>query len=374
MVTLKEVAEAAGVSITTASRVLNGVKFAERIGAARAAHVREVARRLGYVTNYHHRSLRMGRTESVGVVLDVGAVGVRRPPRALIGNPYFTGLIAGMEAAAIHAGYGLVLMGPRPDQRALPRAIEAILERRVDGVIVPGVVPRPDWDELLSRHAHLPIGLIDYPHPTPLPGVTFDHAGGMSLLVRHLAEQGHRRLAWLSPSRPGFVETLRESAIRETASALGCIVEKWQLPWDDAWQEALLVDPPTTLMNWGEASVTQAWAAARARPRGEQPTAALCYNDQVAVGAVRALQKLGVRVPEHFSVTGFDNVESAWSLPGITTVDHQFIEMGQRVCELVIARSHQLSEKPRGALPPAESVRVPAKLVVRESTGPAPAG
>lgn len=373
MVTLEEVAAAAGVSITTASRVLNGVKFAERIGAARAAHVREVAQRMGYVTNYHHRSLRMGRTESIGVVIDIGTPGERRHAKGLIGNPYFAGLIAGMEAAAIEAGYGLILMGPKIEQLALQRAIEAIRERRVDGVIVPTARPRPGWEQVLRANEDMAIGLIDSPYPSGLPTVRFDHEGGMRLIAEHLAQLGHKRLAWVCIPENQGVELQRSSALRQAGQSLGMQVQDWTGDWTAEFSRHRYIDPSVALSLWAEGIVARRWADASRLPPSQRPTAVVCYSDAIAHGAIRSLLAAGVRIPRDISVTGFDGVESTWCIPAVTSIDHQFTEMGRRVCDIVIARSLAVAEANGKPLGPAETAWIRPELIVRESTGPAPA-
>lgn len=277
------------------------------------------------------------------------------------------------EAAAIHAGYSLVILSPRPEQGALERAIEAILERRVDGVMVPRMVLRSGWEELLKRHKHLPIGLIDFPRRAALPGVRFDHAGAIRLLVDHLAGLGHRRVAWVLPGGGGFVEGLRREALGECCAKWSIELHEWREPWDESWQGRVLEDASAALRHWGELATRVALAELASRAASVRPTALLCFNDAVAVGALREVVRRGLRVPQDLSIAGFDNVEAAWSLPSLATVDHRFAEMGRRVCERVIAASQAAAEIKRQAQPPAETVLVAPELIVRESTGPAPA-
>jgi LacI family transcriptional regulator len=363
MVTLSDVAKVAGVSVTTASRVLNRGKYADRISKACTERVRKIAEEMGYTLSYHHRSIRTGRAEALGVALQVGAPGEYASHGPLVNNLYFLGLISGAEGAAHDVGYALTLIGPGREQIAVARSVAAVREKRLDGLVVAGVTLGPQSRQALEDSAGLPVVCVQPPAPTEVPSVDFDHAAGAALAARHLVGLGHRRLLWLGPDETP-ANVIREDAFLETARQAGAEAHACRFP--AAGEKRRAGSHP--FMRAAQAGFAS-WLDTPSRPTF---TALACYNDAVAIAAGRVLMARGLRIPDDISLVGFDDMEAAYAMPALTTVDHRIAEMGRRAAQIALemaeAGPHAL-EKFRGF----REITTPA-LVVRESTAPPPEG
>jgi len=360
MANLGTVAQEAGVSITTASRVLNGSRYAQRISEPCAQRVREAAKRLGYTANYHARSIKLGRAETIGLALELGAPDQKWQPKVLIGNTYYQAIIAGIEAATHAVSYNLSLIGPRASESAIERGVVGIKERRLDGLLIVGIALGSGQNAVLLEAPDLPIVVIQAQVPTALPVVDFDDVAGVSLAVRHLAELGHKELLWLGPASS---EDLAHSTERERRF----MTEVWDrgLRGSSCRFDAKCQGTGNPIQDMAHKTLTEFMAQS---PR--RFTAVVCYNDLIAIGAARALLQQGVRIPQGVSVVGFDNAEAALAYPPLTTVDHKFTEIGQRAAEWVLKMVAE-GEDERHHLRGMRDMIAP-ELVIRESTGPAP--
>jgi LacI family transcriptional regulator len=355
MASLTDVAKLAGVSLTTASMVLNKGKQENRVSAACADRVRGAARQLGYIPNYHARSMKLGRAEVIAVALDVGhfdGLPATLPDLALA---YFSQIIGAIELYARNRGYLLTIVGPDDARRAPDRAYLGLRQRRFDGIVVPGTVVQTDRTSFLADAPDAPIVVVEYDGPTQLPVVHYDEAAGVRMAVRHLAELGHRELLWVGdePGGTPHVVPLREQMFASAVWDAGlrgasCRIPRDAGPRNDVAEEAM------------------------ARYLAQRPrsfTAVVCYNDVTAIGVCGALMAAGIRIPQDVSVIGFDNIEASLSIPRLTSVSHKLPEMGLRAAELVM----QMINEPEQikAMRGKRDVIQP-DLVVRKSTGPAP--
>ena len=286
---LKEVAERAGVSLTTVSQVLNG-NAAARISPDTQAKVRHAADALRYRPNPLARSLGRRRSDTIGVL--VGG----------FQNPFFVDVMEAAERGAEEAGYRILLDAP-PSDRGTYRE-----HRRIQGFPADGYLVWANADQSVERFLDIeavvaPVVYMGYPRADGSDWVAFDLAAGMDALVRHVLAQGHRRLAYAT------VYAL-EKARREPRFATVC--------------EALGDEP--TVFTTGDERETRASGLAlggriAALPALERPDAVLCHNDVLAVGLIAGLVRAGLRVPEDVSVAGFDGLEEGQYLPlPLTTV------------------------------------------------------
>jgi LacI family transcriptional regulator len=354
MASLSDVAKAAGVSLTTASLVLNRPKQPNRVSEGCSERVRAVAKRLGYVPNYHARSMKLRRAETVAVAIDVEnfAGEVRASELA---DAYFNHLIGGVEMHLRQVGYQMALVvGPDGYLSASERALQGISQRRFDGMIVLAVTIDPAKEHVLTK---LPpdasVVAIEYGgQATTAAQVHYDERYGLELALRHLVELGHRRLLWVSPEGSG-----REPVMRSVAQ--GFDVEVTALDFPFAHNPA---------RSWRVDMVDQARAGMRdyLKAHAGEFTAVVAYNDPVAIGVCGALAEAGVRVPADVSVIGFDDVEASFCIPPLTTVSHKLVEMGKRAAERVMemVKDEGARERLRGV----KDVLKP-ELVVRGSTG-----
>lgn len=352
--TLSDVAKAAGVSIATASMVLNPTERTAKVSDERTALVKAAAERLGYVANYHARAMHLGRAETLGFALDYGVAGQQADDEPM-GVGYFHHLTMGIETETHFVGYNLALIGPGVEERAVDRGVHQLQQRRLDALIVPAVLSSVRLHKLIGEQPDLPIVLIEHDGASAFPVVHYDEAAGVRTAVEHLASLGHRELLWLGPADPGPLARagMFDQAVR------GAGVAGSQLTFS-------IPEPRyhrSSIINGATAALTQ---------RLRQPrtfTGIVCYNDFTAVGAYAALLSAGISIPRQMSVVGFDDFFAAYVHPRLTTVSHMLVQMGRRAAELAL----EMADGPaaRARLKGYRDVLVP-ELVRRDSTAPSP--
>ena len=326
--TLQEVARRARVSTATVSRVLNqgaAVKSSTR------ARVLKVIQELKYSPNLHAQSLAGGRSRSIGVIV------------SNIENPFFLDVYKTVEAGAHAAGYEVIMANTDYSSERLVTSIRLMLGRRLAGVAA--IVSEMDA-ALIQELSSQRIPVVFYDVGTPRPNITnirVDYRGGMAKLTSYLYSLGHRRVGYV-----GHHATL--GPIQERAQAL---------------KDATTTYPGLEVDTATDADTLEGGrqAARGLLARSPRPTALICVNDVMAVGALRELRARGLRVPEDVSVTGFDNVTLAqFAVPALTTVHIPREQIGRTICACLmrddVAREQEFVVEP--------------ELVVRDSTGPAP--
>jgi LacI family transcriptional regulator len=326
--TLEEVARRARVSTATVSRVLNN---GASVKASTRARVLKVMQDLKYSPNLHAQSLAGGRSRTIGVIV------------SNIENPFFLDVYKTVEAGAHAAGYELVMANTDYSPERLVASIRLMLGRRPAGLAA--IVSEMDATLIQELSAH-PIPVVFYDVGTPRRNITnirVDYRSGMVKLASYLYSLGHRRVGYV-----GHHATL--GPIRERVQTLRDATSK---------HAGLEIDLAT-----GEDSLEGGRQAARMLlGRTPRPTALVCVNDVMAVGALREVRARGLRTPEDVSVTGFDNVTLAqFSVPTLTTVHIPRDQIGRIICDCLM-RSDGPSE---------QEFVVEPELVVRDSTGPAP--
>ena len=331
--TIADVARRAGVSTATVSRALSG---AGRTSEATRARVQEAAEALGYRPSGLGRALKRRETRTIGLLVTD------------IGNPFFPQVVRAVEDEAHARGYGVVLGNASDDPERELAYIDLLLDRRVDGLIVASSRATRRHAERLAS-ASMPVVLVNSEAPSAtLHGIATDHRAGSRLAGQHLTELGHRDIAHIS-------------APEELAAAAG--------PRRDGMRDALAVagvDPSTLRLVESDGSVDGGADATQRLLAAGRPTALACYNDLVAIGALRALRRAGLSVPDDVSVIGFDDIElAAWTDPPLTTVRQPVVELGRRAVERIAT---ELAGLPP---PPGREILAPM-LVVRGTTGPPP--
>jgi LacI family transcriptional regulator, repressor for deo operon, udp, cdd, tsx, nupC, and nupG len=316
-VTSRDVAERAGVSQSTVSLVLCG-KAAGRVGARTIEAVEVAARELGYRPNVAARTLRTGRTGTLGLVVPD------------VTNPVFGLLLRGAQRVASEQGYtvALVDLGNRPDARSA--SVRALQAAAVDGFLMFEVDPdsvRPGWDE-----PTVAIEAWEGEHPK----VRIDVEAGVTALARHLQELGHERIGRLRSLHPAATFAARDAVLAEVVGEM-----------------------PTELADHVIADA----CAAGLRLLERDVTAVLCDDDVIAGGFYLAARTAGLRIPHDISVVGFDDVDIASILdPPLTTVAIDSERLGEIAAERLLAEM-------RGEGGPDEIV-TPIELIVRGSTAP----
>ena len=337
--TVRDVAARAGVSIATVSRAVRGHASVDPKTRER---VEEAARQLSYRPSGVARSLRLRATRTIGLIVTD------------IQNPYFPQLVSAVEDAARERGYSVLLADGRRDPEREIDSLEVLAERQVDGLIIAS-------STLTLRHR---ARIRDVPCPvvivngestvTAVPAVVSDNRSGGRQAAEHLLALGHRRMAYLAgPSADQW-------AVRERIAGVRTAIR------EHARRQARLdiVLAPDGV----EGGETAARTALQAEPG---TTALICCNDLSAIGAMRGLRALGLVVPSHVSVVGFDDIEMASHVyPSLTTIRQATDDMGRWALASLCRRIDSGREESAGQVggPPGPMVQLPVSLVVRGST------
>ncbi|ESY99946.1 LacI family transcriptional regulator [Mesorhizobium australicum] len=333
-VTLRDVAAQAGVSVATASKALNDQG---RMTAETRERIRETARSLGFRPNSLAQSLLRRRSFTVGLLTNDTYGRFSLP------------LMSGISDALVDAGVSVFLCNVEEDPRLGQLHVEAMLDKRVDGIIATG--------KRIDRH--LPIDLANlripviYAFTQPDPdAVAFvsDDAGGARLAVEHFCRLGRKRIAHVTGPASFAVVHERAQAYRAALIENGLPMSE---PLLGAWSEAWGHEAVTILFDDGE----------------EKPDAVFCGNDQIARGVIDALRERGLSVPGDVGVIGFDNWEivAEATRPPLTSVDMNLTALGREAGLTLLSLVGGKSAAP--------GIRkLPCRLVVRQSCGRLPDG
>jgi LacI family transcriptional regulator len=324
--TIKDVAQLAGVSVATVSRVLN-----EKgpIREATRSQVLEAVAQLRYVPHSGARSLITNQTQTIGVLLPD------------IYGEFFSEVIRGIDLAARRAGYHLVVSGSHSSRTEIEAVLRA-LRGRVDGLII--MSPDTDAGSLEANlPPTLPIVLLNSRFGgRQYDSLGIDNYGGATAVVHHLLELGHRRIAHIRGPERNLDAQDRLRGYRDALAAAGIAADPALEVPGDFTEEAGFRAAPALL------------------GRESPPTAIFAANDSMAIGCLSALQRTGIRVPDDISLAGFDDIPIArFMSPPLTSVSVSTIELGARAAERLLyalERKNQ-HERRQETLPTALAVR-----------------
>jgi LacI family transcriptional regulator len=328
---LEQVARRAKVSTATVSRVINNVSV---VKSSTRARVVKAIEELKYHPNLHARSLAGGKSRTIGVIV------------SNLENPFFFDIYKTIEADVHNSGYEVVMANTdyRPEQ--LVTSIRLMIGRRVAGLAAIVSEMDPELIEELNQ-SRIPVVFYDVGKPRHnITNIKVNYKRGIEKVVDYLYSMGHRRL--------GFVGH---------HAVLGPINERMKAVLD-----AVARIPSLEVRTAADADTLEGGRqATRALlATGFNPTAIICVNDIMAVGALRELRERGIRVPRDVSVTGFDNVQlSEFCYPALTTVQIPRERIGHII-------SDHLLTKTGGAAAADAEIMIDPEFVVRDSTGPAP--
>lgn len=325
---LADVAERAGVSHQTVSRVVNGHP---NVRAETRRLVEQAIAELGYRPNATARALVTRRHRRLGVI--VGGSGEYGPNRTLLG----------VDEAARARGYSVsVAMLRAVDPASVADGIRHLLDEGADALVVVTATHHVA-EAVAAVPMSVPMVAVDSGTQAGTPRVSVDQSAGARLAVTHLLSLGHPCIEHIAGPSEWHDAIQREAGWREGIAGTGGPV------------------PEPVRGDW---SARSGYAAMQQLLARGPVTAVFAANDQMAIGAMRALAEAGRRVPHDVSVVGFDDIpEAAYLSPPLTTIRQDFVDLGQRCVDLLLA---VLADDP----PPA-GVDVPPALVVRESTSPA---
>ncbi len=334
--TLKDVAELAGVDVSTASRVINGAGF--RVREDTRQRVLAAARDLGYRPNALARSLRVGKTNLFALLVPD------------ITNPFFAELSKGAEDATSSYGYSLILCNTEDRGDTEAEYLSALRERQIDGfLLATGHAGDVAAQQLIE--ANYPVVLVNRRIRGVRTGyVAADDALGARQAVSHLISLGHRRIAHIAGHAHADTAVRRRQAYLTTMAAhdLGDVARD------------SIVQGDFTLRS-GQQSMEQLLGLP------EPPTAVFAANDMMALGAMTAARERGVRIPEDMSIVGFNDIVLARiSCPTLTTVRTPIYEMGALAAQMLVKRVKGEDPSPAGIV-------LRTELVARESSSQPPA-
>ena len=304
-VTIKDIARRANVSHSTVSRALHESSL---IAPDTVSRIRQIAHELGYLPSAAARSLKTNRSQALGVIV------------SSVEDPFFSEILQGIEEVAQKSGYSLFMAASQHDPRREQAIVQAMSEHRVDGVIICSASFRSEQHRQFLAYG-VPIVVVnnqaaeDYRY-----SIYHDDVDGSRQITNHLLDLGHRRIAYLGNSSSGRTTQDRLTGYRQAMEVAGVEIPNGYI------HEVTGGGPHDGLVG------LEHFLALNHRP-----TALVCYNDMIAIGVLKGLQQAGLKVPEEFSVTGFDNIVfSAFTYPPLTTFDQPKRFIGTEAARLVL--------------------------------------
>ncbi|MEH3076243.1 MAG: LacI family DNA-binding transcriptional regulator [Quadrisphaera sp.] len=331
-VTMADVARRAGVSVSTVSLVLND-RTTVQIADLTRQKVRRAAEELEFRPNRLARSLRMQQADTVGVITN-----------RVIG-PLFAGrMLSGLQGALVGSGVVPMLIETDDDPASNDAAVTALIDRGVAALVFVSIEPTAVHPSPLLGDTRT-IYLNCWPAEPDDSAVLLadEYAGGLAA-ASAVVRRGHRRTAYLGGPPAEYAAVQRSRAYLDATGQAG-------------------LDPAEQQVTFGDYTLGSGYAQARAAFSGHRPTALVCGNDFMAIGAMLAMRDLGVSVPDEVSIVGFDDVPDIADgvQPALTTVELPHAEMGRRAGEILLGRC-----QPQGR------ELVPCDLVERRSLQDAP--
>lgn len=329
--TIRDVAKLCNVSISTVSRVMNAP---ETVIESKRIRVQEAIRSLNYQPNAFARSLISKKSNTLGVVIPD------------VQNPYYGGVIRGMEDAAKLFGYSLLICNTDRDEKRVLSYIDSYSQKHVDGLLFTSDFVSATYYDAIKKYGGPVILVSTESVEYSLPSIMIDEEQAAFDAVMHLFEYGHRYIGFIGFRLPdpisgqrrydGFLRALRTAGLAERCSHHIEFANHW---FEEAYD-----------------------ATARLFDKHPHLTAVFASSDEFALGVIACLNDRGIKVPDQVSVIGFDNVRISWmSIPRLSTIAQPMYEIGYRSVE----RLHALIKTGK-----ASDLRelIPHQLIVRDST------
>jgi LacI family transcriptional regulator len=328
--TIRDVAKYANVSISTVSRVMNAP---DTVVEEKRTKVLEAIEALQYQPNGFARGLIYKKSDTLGVMIPD------------IENPYYAGLIRGMQDAAVMLNHSLMICNTDRDKQRTIAYVQSFFEKQVDGIIFTSDSLHEEYYEEMQRY-RLPFVLASTNAPEyDIPSVDIDDVQGAYDAVKHLLDAGHRKIGMIGfplgvtisgePRYNGFKQALRQFGLSEYEECIEFAEHRFEHAFE---------------------------AAERLMSRCPDLTAIFAASDEFAMGAISYLREQGKAVPEHVSVIGFDNIRMAQMfIPKLTTIDQPTYDIGYRS----VLKLHELITTGKVAV---LREKLPHHLIVREST------
>lgn len=326
---LKQLAEHLGLNPATVSVVLNDVP-GRSIPQATRDRIKAAAKQMNYQPNLLARSLRSRRTLTIGILVPE------------LGDGYHTQVMSGIGDQLMGAGYFYFTAHHRHKPNLVEDYTRMLVGRGAQGIIA--------IDTLLEHPIPVPVvAVAGHRHIEGVTNVLLDHRRAAELVLNHLHSLGHRKLAFMRGQPFSSDSDSRWSELMAVAAELGIEVDP-----------ALVVS-----LNRDISSPELGYPVVQQLLAAKLPfTALVAFNDISAMGAIRALDDVNLRVPEDVSVIGFDNIKAAaYTVPRLTTINQPLEEIGRIATQSLLNRIHD-------TMPPRDEITVEPELVIRDSTGP----
>lgn len=328
-VRIQDVARAAGVSVSTVSRVLNG---REDVAAETYERITQIINELGYSSSLAAKSMRSQRTDVIGVVIFD------------LSNPFCMEVVRGIEQVVQAQAYDLMIYTSNSANHRDDPAWERKVVTQLSGSLVDGIiVVTPTTNNFPTNH---PLVIIDPCDVGNFPAVIATNRTGACAATTYLISLGHRRIGLIGGTPSLLSARQRQAGYEEALEQAGLsMLDELCVQGDYSRQTALI-------------------GARQLLTMASPPTAILAANDQSAFAVLEVAHTLGIRVPEALSVIGFDNTaESAYSDPPLTTVDQSIVQMGSQAAKLLMQRIEGQTVENR-------LYELPTQLVIRQSCQP----
>ncbi|MFD0672619.1 LacI family DNA-binding transcriptional regulator [Cohnella sp. GCM10027633] len=328
---IRDVAKAAGVSVATVSKVLNGYTT---VNQQTKEKVLRIVMETRFTPNSAARALVGRRSMTIGMFLTTG-----------VANPFFAHILAGMEQSLKSMGYDLIYLTQTPGSKVEYSFVRHCQSRNVEGVVVFGFQHEDtDFSELTD--SGIPALFIDLDVRDKRTGyISSDNEAGVREAVRYLTGLRHRRIAFLSGIENTYVSRHRLQGYRAGLAEAGIAFDASYVVGSD----------------FEKAGGYAAMRRLLALPERDRPTAVICSSDTGAVGAIQAIREAGLSVPGDISVVGFDDIDLASHVhPALTTVRQDTIAIGRQAIELLDGLITDEEKQPPEAI-------VPTRLVVRDT-------
>ncbi len=312
-ITIKEIAEKAGLSVTSVSFAFNNP---HRLPEATVQRILEVAEELGYTPDPVARSMSTGRTGTLGIL-------VPQPFTEIIRNPFLYEFLDGVAEVCTAAGYSLMIVPPL--EGSVRRAIGV---SAVDGFLTLGLELYKSAMKVLSQR-EVPFVMVDSEPIEGVSSVNVNEKAGSYAVMTHVLEAGHHNIAILG-IRSGKEGRFQEYAgtLRQRIDGYINALAKYDLKVDQ--QQVQLIECSSTI-NGGQDGFHQLWR------KKDHPTAVVAMSDIIAIGVVDAAKQMGIRIPEELSVVGFDDISiSKLITPALTTVSQPLQHKGKLATELLV--------------------------------------
>lgn len=329
MATMKDVARVAGVSTSTVSHVFNNTRFVS--DEIRERILKAVAD-LNYAPSALARSLKMNQTRTLGMIMTTS------------NNPFFAELVSVVERICYEQGYSLLLCNTEGSEARLQHALDVMLQKRVDGLLLLCAEFSHLSDQVLDKYPNVPLVVMDWgPDYKNADRIQDNSFQGGYLATRYLIEQGHQQIACITgPSDKLPSQTRLQGYLAAMQEADLPVDERWIVTGDFEFKGGLIATQQLLTLS----------------PR---PTAIFTGNDAAAVGAYQAIYQAGLNIPQDISVVGYDDIELAkFMTPPLTTVHQPLEQLCEQAIQALIERIQTEGESRR-------TITLEPELVIRRS-------